>query len=1147
MPSAIRDVAVTTPGTTVRIPVLANDTGSGLTITSFGQGAHGSVTIEPDLALSYSPEAGFSGADSFVYSIRDAEGLSSTSEVTVTVANDNDLPLAANDYVETVADQPVTVPIMSNDVDPDGGSLRLSALSTPGYGTAQVLDNDSILYVPQEGFEGIDALIYTIMDEDGGTAAAVVTINVLGANAIPVALDDVFSVTAGASTTIDVLSNDEDPDGGSLTFVAFSLPLHGTLNLNADNTFTYTPGAGFIGSDTFTYTVRDNRNSTATGRVTLTVVEQNNTPAAFEDQLEATAGTPVTFDVRANDTDPEGDPLRVIASTLPAHGSLNFNLDGTLTYTPRAGFVGDDSFVYTIGDGEGGSASAAVTITVAAGGSGPGAFPNGYSFQRRLIIPADLVDGTADHENFPLLIDETGDWLKTEGPGGRIEHAQGHDIRFELPDGTKLDHDVELFDGVDGRLVAWVRLPALSIAEDTHILMYYGNAGVTAPEAAPSGVWSDHLAVWHLPDPTDRSGGGHDLTLSGSVGSGTLVGEAASFDGDAVFTLQATDWLAGHGAFALEIWLKADAPVVGSDHGLLAAGLINGNDDDLDISLRYDERGFQGGRDNIITAELQTTGGRSRFESAGGEQREAPQHIALSWESGDRLRMWIDGTEIAPSNELVATSGTTQITGTPLTIGAGAKDSPSGGWQGLIDGIRIRNVPWAPERAATEHLNQTAPKSFYGLGGEVDADTIDHPPIAVPASATAKSGQYVDVDVLGRSFDLESQGSLSIVETFGADHGAASVVDKKVRYAAEAGFTGNAQFGYTIKDPQGAKSSSFVRVDVTSFGGAGGRNAPNGPGPLSGLPWHSGGSNYSVGQLREFENFRGRKTDMVVIFGPKDNWYDLQGGDPNNLDNEDGWFRGFFQQHKYSPRLVLTWGFLPESHHADKTPQNLNKAANGEFDVHYIRFAEKLKHLLEKYKQTDAIFRMSWEPNGPGYPWGYANESTNRDQSEVWRDTWARVADIIRSRIPWLPFEVCFLRKGKQSKGVQAALPPKQYFELLGCDHYNRFPLVKTLSDFNDQKNKEYQGGPWGIRAWAQFAISQGKLWSTAEWGVRTDSSHDEGGDWPAYIEGMYGVFEEFKDHIGYEAYFSQVDSALHRAENGVPNAKAKYKELWGR
>jgi hypothetical protein len=138
----------------------------------------------------------------------------------------------------------------------------------------------------------------------------------------------------------------------------------GTLVVNADGSFTFTPASNYTGAvPVATYTVSD---GSLTDTATLTlgpVLPTNILPVAADDIATTTEGSPVVIDVLANDTDGNGDPLTIVAASSP-NGSVTVRSDGTLRFTPAAGFTGTATISYTVSDGRGGTDTALVTVTV---------------------------------------------------------------------------------------------------------------------------------------------------------------------------------------------------------------------------------------------------------------------------------------------------------------------------------------------------------------------------------------------------------------------------------------------------------------------------------------------------------------------------------------------------------------------------------------------------------------------------------------------------------------------------------------------------------------------------------------------------------------------------------------------------------------
>lgn len=215
--------------------------------------------------------------------------------------------------------------------------------------------------------------------QSGSTIANNTPYDIIGVNRPPVAADDAYSLDEDTSLVVDInasiLLNDSDPDIGDGSSIIANLPFSnvmvdvvaapqfGSLILSRDGTFTYTPDANFNGTDSFTYRFDDGSGGSDTATVSLTVNPINDAPTAIDDVAATLAGNSVAIHALANDIDIDGDALTINAVSAAANGSVVINPDGTLTYTPNAGFSGTDSFSYTLSDGSL-SDTATVSITV---------------------------------------------------------------------------------------------------------------------------------------------------------------------------------------------------------------------------------------------------------------------------------------------------------------------------------------------------------------------------------------------------------------------------------------------------------------------------------------------------------------------------------------------------------------------------------------------------------------------------------------------------------------------------------------------------------------------------------------------------------------------------------------------------------------
>jgi CSLREA domain-containing protein len=328
-----------------------------------------------------------------------------TSEFSACVGVLNQPPDAVNDTATTAEDTPVVINVLGNDSDPDGGTLLITAVSDPPNGTAVNNGDGTVTYTPDTNFNGTDVFTYTVTDGQDGSSTANVSVTVGSQNDLPTANDDTAGTVEDTPVVINVLSNDSDPDGGTLSVSAVSDPPNGTAVNNGDGTVTYTPDANFNGTDAFSYTLSDGQGGSDTATVTVTVISQNDPPVAVTDAATTDEDTPVTISVLANDSDTEGQPLTITTVSDPAHGTaVRVNSNTKVRYTPDANFNGTDTFTYTLSDGQGGTATATVTVTVNSINDPPEAVNDGAITDENTPVTINVLDNDSDPEGHPLTV-----------------------------------------------------------------------------------------------------------------------------------------------------------------------------------------------------------------------------------------------------------------------------------------------------------------------------------------------------------------------------------------------------------------------------------------------------------------------------------------------------------------------------------------------------------------------------------------------------------------------------------------------------------------------------------------------------------------------------------------------------------------------
>ena len=377
---------------TVAAPgVLGNDTdadGNSLTAILVNGPAHGTLTLNANGSLSYTPAANYNGPDSFTYKANDGTADSNVATVAITVTAVDDAPLAVNDSYNTNEDTALTVTapgVLGNDTDADGNTLTAILVNGPAHGTLTLNANGSLSYTPAANYNGPDSFTYKANDGTADSNVATVAITVTAVNDAPLAVNDSYNTNEDTALTVaapGVLGNDTDADGNSLTAILVNGPAHGTLTLNANGSLSYTPAANYNGPDSFTYKANDGTADSNVATVAITVTAVDDAPLAVNDSYNTNEDTALTVTapgVLGNDTDADGNSLTAILVNGPAHGTLTLNANGSLSYTPAAGYNGPDSFTYKANDGTADSNVATVAITVTAVNDAPLAVNDSYN------------------------------------------------------------------------------------------------------------------------------------------------------------------------------------------------------------------------------------------------------------------------------------------------------------------------------------------------------------------------------------------------------------------------------------------------------------------------------------------------------------------------------------------------------------------------------------------------------------------------------------------------------------------------------------------------------------------------------------------------------------------------------------------------
>jgi hypothetical protein len=324
----------------------------GFRVISISESKNATIILDGD-NIQITPLPNFNGALTFKYIISDKKNNTLSSNIKIDVNSINDLPIAKNDMFLTQEDTPVLLPsFIINDFDIDEDNLKVISNSRPLHGSLKI-DSGMYLYTPNKNYNGIDKFTYTISDTFGATSKALISVMVKPVNDTPNAEDDKYTTLEDKKLFIQTfLDNDADVDDDLFYIKSFTKPSYGTLAYTGSK-FIYMPEKNFHGVDYFYYTIEDTKNTVNTAKISITIKAINDQPTANPDDPFTIPTNQILIidNIHINDTDLDGDEIKIADYTRPLNGELSFDQDHTFTYIPNPDFTGIDRFTYTVTDG----------------------------------------------------------------------------------------------------------------------------------------------------------------------------------------------------------------------------------------------------------------------------------------------------------------------------------------------------------------------------------------------------------------------------------------------------------------------------------------------------------------------------------------------------------------------------------------------------------------------------------------------------------------------------------------------------------------------------------------------------------------------------------------------------------------------------
>ena len=549
-----QDVAKTTAeDTAVAVMLVASDIDSTtLTYTVLAGPAHGSLSgIAPH--FTYTPHANFHGTDSFTYRAHDGAKDSNVATVSLTVTSVQDAPVAQPVSATTAEDTAVAVVLSGTDAD--GEELTYS-VSSPANGTLTGTA-PHLTYTPNADFHGTDSFTYQVSDGAKDSNVATVSLTVKPENDAPVAQP--VSATTLEDTPVAVTLTAMDVDSTPLTYTLVTPPANGTLTGTAPH-LTYTPNANFHGTDSFTYRVSDETDTSNEATVSLTVMAQNDAPVAQSATVPTNEDTAVSLTLTATDVDSATLTYTVVSG--PAYGTLS----GTapqLTYTPAANFHGTDSFTYRVSDGTSDSSEATVSFTVTPVNDAPSAQPVAVTTQEDRAVTVVLAAADTDGDTLTYTVVSAPAHGTLSGTAPHLTYT---------PEESFFGSDSFTYRVSDGTAESSVATVSVRVTAE-------GDAPIAQPVSVTG---SEDTPVPVTLSATDADGDSLTYTVVSGPANGTLSGTAphltytpnAHFSGTDAFTYKASDGTRESTPATVTVTVEAvnDAPVAQALTVTVAAG-----------------------------------------------------------------------------------------------------------------------------------------------------------------------------------------------------------------------------------------------------------------------------------------------------------------------------------------------------------------------------------------------------------------------------------------------------------------------------------------------------------------------------------------------------------------------------------------------
>ncbi|EJX1285296.1 tandem-95 repeat protein, partial [Vibrio parahaemolyticus] len=832
----VADKATVVEDTPTIIKVLGNDTFEGdgkvVSLDTNNGPSNGTVSVNPDGSVTYTPNDNYHGEDTFTYIVTSGD-VSESTTVEVNVTPVNDAPVAKDDIATTQEDTAVTIDVLPNDTDVDGDKLSIESASVPKeQGTVEVVDG-KLVFTPAENFNGDAEITYTVTD-GALTDQATVNVTVNAVNDTPVVESSIADQTLAEDFTpytinLNTAFSDVDNVDGELSF---SVSGNSNIQVSIVNGIaTFTPTADWNGSEALTFTATDPSGESVSQTVNFTVAPVADIVA---DKATVVEDTPTIIKVLGNDTF-EGDDKVVSLDTNngPANGTVSVNPDSSVTYTPNDNYHGTDSFTYIVTSG-GVSESTTVNVDVTPVNDAPVAKDDIATTQEDTAVTIDVLPNDSDVDGDKLSI-ESASVPKEQGTvevvNGKLvftpaENFNGDaEITYTVTDGQLTDEakvtvtvnpvndaptiKVDAVEGITENavstdtLVATLEVADTDTPEDQLTVSLENNSNgyfvlvgneVKLTQAGVDAVNNDELNL-------------KNLTISASVSDG--VNPTAS-DSDSLVVNRVNDAPTVENAIADQVLSEDfDAYTIDLNEG------FKDSDSSLEFSVSGNSNVLVSIENGIVTIS----------PTADWNGSETLMFTATD-PSGESVSQTVNFT-VAPVADIVAdkatvvedTSTIIKVLGNDTFEGTDkvvSLDTNNGPANGTVSVNPDGSVTYTPND------NYHGADSFTYIvtsGGvsesttvSVDVTPVNDAPVAKDDIATTQEDTAVTIDVLPNDTDIDGDTLRIDSASVPSDQGTVEIVDGKLVFTPAENFNGNAEITYTVTD---GKLTDEAKVTVT--------------------------------------------------------------------------------------------------------------------------------------------------------------------------------------------------------------------------------------------------------------------------------------------------------------------------------------------